>query len=78
MGGTKNKWGSNTYYYITKFHYSISLETASTQNSEVFLLRISLENVIASVVTCWYPQIYNFRFRKEVLETISKCICLEF
>ena len=52
MGGTKNKWGSNTYYYITKFHYSISLETASTQNSEVFLLRISLENVIASVVTC--------------------------
>ena len=46
------------------FHYFISLETANTQNSEAFLLRISLENVNA------YPEIYNFSFRKEFLETL--------
>ena len=32
--------------------------------SEVLLLRISLGNVNASVVTCRYAQIYNFGFRK--------------
>ena len=32
-------------------HYFISLETASTLKSEVFLLRIFLGNVNASVVT---------------------------
>ena len=40
--------------YITTlihFHYFISLETANTQICEVFLLRISLGNVNASVVT---------------------------
>ena len=47
-----------------------SLETVNTQKSEVFLLRISSENVNASVVTCRYPQIYNFGFRKEFLETL--------
>ena len=67
MGGVKNKWVSNIYYYITTlslFHF--------LRNSEetVFLLRISLGNVNASVVTCRYPQIYNFSFRKEFLETL--------
>ena len=55
---------------LLHFHYFISLETANTQKSEVFLLRISLGNVNASVVTCRYPQIYNFSFRKEFLETL--------
>ena len=50
---------------LLHFHYFISLETANTQKSEVFVLRISLGNVNASVVTCPYPQIYNFSFRKE-------------
>ena len=71
-GGVKNIWESNIYYYF------ISLETANTQKSEVFLLRISLGNVNASVVTCRYPQIYNFSFRKEFLETLCKCIYLGF
>ena len=37
---------------LLHFHYFISLETANTQKSEVFLLRISSGNVNASVVTC--------------------------
>ena len=37
---------------LLHIHYFISLETANTQKSEVFLLRISLGNVNASVVTC--------------------------
>ena len=61
---------------LLHFHYFISLETANTQKSEVFLLRISLGNVNASVVTCRYPQIYNFCFRKDFLE-LSKCIYLQ-
>ena len=56
--------------FITTLLHFISLETASTQKSEVFLLRISLGNVNASVVTCRYPQIYNFGFRKEFLEIV--------
>ena len=63
---------------LLHFHYFISLETANMQKSEVFLLRISLGNVNASVVTCQYPQIYNFSFRKEFLETLCKCIYLGF
>ena len=55
---------------LLHFHYFISLETVITQKSEVFLLRISLQNVNASVVTCRYLQIYNFSFRKEFLETL--------
>ena len=78
MGGVKSKWGINNCYYITTLHYFISLETAKTQKSEVFLVRISLGNVNASVVTCQYPQIYNFSFRKEFLETLCKCIYLGF
>ena len=78
MGGVKNKWGSNIYYYINTLSLFHSLETANTQICEVFLLRISLGNVNASVVTCRYPQIYNFSFRKEFLETLCKCIYLGF
>ena len=36
---------------LLHIHYFISLETANTQENEVFLLRISLGNVNASVVT---------------------------
>ena len=44
---------------LLHIHYLISLETANTQKSEMFLLRISSGNVNASgVVICWYPQIY--------------------
>ena len=57
MGGVKNKLGSNIYSILLYFHYFISLETAYTQKSEVFILRISLEIHNASVVTCRYPQI---------------------
>ena len=53
-----------------KICQTFSLETVNTQKSEVFLLRISSENVNASVVTYRYPQIYNFGFRKEFLETL--------
>ena len=63
---------------LLEIQYFISLETANTQKSEVFLLRIFLGNVNASVVTCRYPQIYNFSFRKEFLETLCKCIYLGF
>ena len=63
---------------LLHFHYFISLETANTQKSEVFLLRISSGNVNTSVVASQYPQIYNFSFRKEFLETLCKCIYLEF
>ena len=63
---------------LLHFHYLISLETANTQKSEVFLLRISLGNASASVVTCWYSQMYNFSFKKEFLETLCKCIYLGF
>ena len=54
---------------LPHFHHFISLELANTQKSEVLLLRIFSGNVNASVVTCQYPQIYNFSFRKEILET---------
>ena len=72
MSGDKNKWESNIYYNIATLSYFISLETASTstQKSEVFLLRISLGNVNVSVVTCLYAQIYNFSFRKKILESL--------
>ena len=60
------------------FHYFISLETASAQKREVFLLRISSEIVNASFATCRYSEIYNFSFRKEFLETLRKCIYLGF
>ena len=74
----KRKWalggrGVGRIIFITillQFHYFTSLETANDQRSEVFLLWISLENVNASADTCWYPQIYNFCSRKELLETL--------
>ena len=63
---------------LIHFHYFISIETANTQKIEVFLLRIYSGNVNASVVTYRYPRIYNFRFRKEFLETLCTCIYLRF
>ena len=66
MGGVKSMWRSN----ITTLNYFISLETANTQKSEMFLLRSSSGNLNTSVVTCQYPQMYNFSFRKESLETL--------
>ena len=66
MIGVKSMCGSN----ITTLNYFISLETANTQKSEMFLLRSSSGNVNTSVVTCQYPQMYNFSFRKESLETL--------
>ena len=64
---------------LLHFHYSISLETANTQKSELFLLRISLGTVNASVAT-WLAdiQIYNISFRKEFLDTLCRCIYLGF
>ena len=61
---------------LLHFHYFISLETANTRKSDVFLLRISLRNVNASVITCRYPQVYNFSFRKELLETLCEILCI--
>ena len=63
---------------LLSFHYFIYLETANTQKSEVFLLRISSGNVNASVFTSRYPQIYNFSCRTDFLETLCKCIYLGF
>ena len=62
---------------LLHFHYFISLETANTQKSEVFLLRIYLENVNA---LCYFPisSYYNFSFKKEFLETPCKCFYLGF
>ena len=37
---------------LLHFHYFISLQTANTQKSEAFLLRIFLENMNTSVNTC--------------------------
>ena len=59
-------------------YYFISLELDNTQKSEMFLLRIFSANVNALVVTCWYPQIYNFSFREAFLESLFKCIYLGF
>ena len=63
---------------LLHFHYFISLKVANTQKIELFLLTIYLRNVNASVVTSQYPQICNFSFRKECLETLCKCIYLWF
>ena len=56
MLGVRNICGSKIYYYVTTLHYFVSLETPITQESEMFLLRISSGNLDASVVTR-YPQI---------------------
>ena len=76
MGGVKTNGGLILVTILLHFHYFISLETAKTQKSEVFLLRISLGNVNASVVTCRYPQIWVLE--KEFLETLCQCIYLGF
>ena len=62
MGGVKNIWRSNMYYYIATqslFHFC-----RNSQHPEnwKFFLRISSGNVNASVVICPYPQIYNLKF----------------
>ena len=66
----KTNGGLTFITILLHFHYFISLETANTQKSEVFLLRISLGNVNESVATCQYPQIYNFSYRKKFLEIL--------
>ena len=63
---------------LLDFHYFIYLEIANTQKSEAFLLRTSSGNVNVSVATCQYLKVYNFNFVKEFLETLCKCIYLEF
>ena len=78
MFGVKNIGGVIFITILLSFHYFISLETANTQKTEVFLLRISSGNVNALVVTCQYSEIYHFSFRKEFLETFWKCIYLGF
>ena len=70
MDGVSNKWGSNIYYYITTLSFFHFFRNGQHPEKEVFFLRISLGNVIASFVTCQYPQIYDFSFRKEFLETL--------
>ena len=53
MRGVKIIWGVISITALLQFHYLISLETANTQKSEAFLLRISSGNLNASgVVTC--------------------------
>ena len=64
MDGVSNKWGSNIYYYITTLSFFHFFRKGSVS------FKNSLGNVIASFVTCQYPQIYNFSFRKEFLETL--------
>ena len=59
-----NGEGGNFYYYITTLSFFHFFRNSQHPKSEVFLLRISLGHVNASVVTCQYPQIYNFSFRK--------------
>ena len=63
MGGAKNKWDSNIYYYITTF--SLFHFFRESQHPEKWSVPFkNLGNVNASVFTCRYPQIYNFSFRK--------------
>ena len=50
MGGVKSIWRVIFIIILLHFHYFISLETANTQKSEVFLLRISSGNVNAWAV----------------------------
>ena len=70
MGGVKSIWRVIFIIILLHFHYLTSLETANTQKNEVFLLKFSSGYVNTSVVTCQYPQMYTFSFRKEFLETL--------
>ena len=80
MGGVKNKWGSNIYYYITTHSLFHFFRNSQHQHpaKRMFLLRISVGNMNASVVTCQYHQIYHFSFTKRFLGSLCKCIYLEF
>ena len=64
MGRVKRMFGVIFIIILLPILCFISLETANTQKSEMFLLKITSGNVNASVPTCRYPQIYNFSFRK--------------
>ena len=58
MGGVKIICGGVIFIIttISLFHFFRTLETANTQKSEMFLLRISSGNVnVSVVVTCQYP-----------------------
>ena len=62
--------------FITATSYFVSLETASTRKSEVFVSRISSGNVNASVImTCQYPQIY-LKILKEKLRFLCFFVLL--
>ena len=65
----KTNGGVISITILLAFHYLISLAIANTQESEVFLLRISVGNVNTSVVT--YKLITS-----EFLETLCKYIYL--
>ena len=70
MGGVKNTWGSNIYYYITKI--SLLHFFRNSQHPEkwsVLLKKFSGKLEL---------EIYSFSFRKEFLETLFKCIYLGF
>ena len=61
--------------FITTFHYFISLETANTQKSEVFLLGILSGNENASVVvTCHQVTSFPGFFRKNTNEKVVNLI----
>ena len=78
MGGVENIWGSNIYCYITTLSLLYFFRNNQHPEKLIFFLRISSGNVNVSVVTCQYPQIYNFTFRKGFLKTLCKCIYLGF
>ena len=60
MGRVKNIWASNIYYYVTTlslFHFF-----RNRQNPEKWSVSFKFF-LNASVVICWYPQIYiQFQF----------------
>ena len=59
LSGELKLYGRSNIYYYTFIYTFFPLEIASTQKSEVLLLRISSRNVNGSgVVICPYPQIY--------------------
>ena len=73
MGGVKIIWGSNIYYY----NFIIS-ETANTQKSEVFLLRISSGNVNASVFVTCYSNLFKNSLRKTSLFVLFELLPARF
>ena len=74
----KNKWVSNIYYYITTLPLFNIFRNSQHPEKWSVSFKNFFGNVNTSVVTCRYPQIYNFSFGKEFSETICKCIYLGF